>query len=1144
MTRPAVFTRAFPAFALLVAFAFTASPADAQEGNEGVATTAHLFGSESSEGERALLSRVAYLDVEKVPLQEALDALHVGSGVAVAYSPTVLPPDHLVTCRCEDASVKEAMQRLLRNTRLEVVVAADQVVVRERRTPPAVVPTEGDPRMLPVATVGLRASVAAPPVRVPMQGTIQGRVVDAQDGSPVRAAEVHISALGIGALTGVDGTFTLADVPAGTHVVRVQLIGYRMLDREVTVASGEVVEEEFRLAAEALALDELVVTGVVGGTQRRAIGNVVEQIDVSGLQEVSPASNVEQLLSNRVPGLTSVPGAGIPGADAARIRLRGSSSTALPNDPIIYIDGIRVNSDIRFASTAGAQSRMNDINPQDIESIEVIKGPAAATLYGTEASAGVIQIITKRGMVAEPTFDARVELGGNFLPNPERRFNDNWALVGGQPISHNLIRDEDAAGTPVFSTGLHQVYSLSARGGTEMLRYSGVVTRTDREGAQPEIQWDRRTSARLGLSVTARENLDIDATASFSTGDNRFASSSQAVVWGTPGTRAAAGGADDPRRGFYVVTPDAQRDGQRQITDVSRSSWSVSTAWQPMEWLRTRAVAGVDYTREDRTTLTFRDPDGAFFGLAGREGQKILEGRETQIGTFDASGTAAFRFMEDRLGSESSAGFQYFNRQLWDQFAQGNNFATGALTSIDAAAETFGGEDFVENTTVGVFVQQQVDWEQRIFVTGAIRGDDNSAFGADFDAAIYPKLSATWVLHEEEFFDLRQVDQLRLRGAWGKAGRQPDFLDAARLYTAVTGPGEQPTIAPLSFGNPDLGPEEGSELELGFDASVWDDRIQVAFTRWWKSTTDAIVARPVAPSQGFAGAQFINVGEVRNWGSETQLDIGVLRQDPVRWDLNIGFARMKNRLEDLGEGLESLPVRRGRQHRVGYPLASIFEYVIVDADFVSGDSGPVDPQSLMCDLGAGPDGLRTGGAIGPCLDADGNTVAPRLYHGHAEPTWVVNLASTFTVFDNWRLYVQMDARGGHAQIQDAFNARHTSFANTEFSVRDHDPIVQAYRLVRRDRLGFHKGGFARLREVAVNYTLPAEWAQRVGASRASMNVAGRNLATPWRQWTYTDIGPQRIADPEMNLPSEEFPGEVTISMPPLTSVVFSFNVSF
>jgi outer membrane receptor protein involved in Fe transport len=165
-----------------------------------------------------------------------------------------------------------------------------------------------------------------------------------------------------------------------------------MLDREVTVASGEVVEEEFRLAAEALALDELVVTGVVGGTQRRAIGNVVEQIDVSGLQEVSPASNVEQLLSNRVPGLTSVPGAGIPGADAARIRLRGSSSTALPNDPIIYIDGIRMdNNPTSGPSQRGGSrvSRLNDINPEDIESIEIIKGPAAATLYGTEASAGV-----------------------------------------------------------------------------------------------------------------------------------------------------------------------------------------------------------------------------------------------------------------------------------------------------------------------------------------------------------------------------------------------------------------------------------------------------------------------------------------------------------------------------------------------------------------------------------------------------------------------------------------------------------------------------------------------------------------------------------------------------------------------------------
>ncbi len=1099
-----------------------------------------------SEQGSAILASPARLEIEDVSLREALDALQRSSGVAVAYSSIVLPRERSVTCYCAEATIEDALAEILRETNLEPLVTGGQVVVRERRTPTSPL---APPRAIPESPVALaansrslgstlvatlRRTASAPPPRV-RQGTITGTVVQAQNLQPLGSAQVHIPALGVGTLTASDGSFTLADVPAGTHMVRAELIGFRAAQQEITVGDGETLEVSFQLESDALALDEILVTGTVGGAQRRAIGNVVDQVNVAEIREMSPSANIEQLLANRAPGLTVMPGAGIPGADATRIRLRGSTSTALSNDPIVYVDGIRINNDTRYAGTTGAQSRLNDINPADIESVEVIKGPAAATLYGTEASAGVIQIITRRGAAMEPVFDARVELGANYLPNPERRFNDNWAVspVDGSIISHNLVRDREEEGMPIFETGLHQNYDFSVRGGTDLIRYRAGVGRSDREGTQRALQWDKRTSARGNLGVTARDNLSIDAGASWSSSENRFGSHSGGIIWGTPGTRAAVGGADDPRQGFSGQPPEISAVSGETLTFINRTAWNATVDWQPFEWMSTRSTVGTDYTREDRTSLSFRrGPDMDF----SNEGSRSISNRETQITTVDLSGTAAFRFMDGRFGTENSIGFQYFNREIWDQSASGSNFATAALTTVSSAATTDGGEDFLQNVTVGAFGQIQLDWDQRMFLTAAVRADDNSAFGAEFDAAIYPKLSGTWVLSEEEFFDVYQVDQLRLRGAWGQAGRQPDVLDAARLYTAVTGPGDQPTITPLAFGSPDLGPEEGSELELGFDATFFGDRVNVNFTRWWKTTTDAIVSRPLGPSIGFAGAQLVNIGEIRNWGSETEVDLEVVRAMPVRWDLGLSFARMKNRVEDLGEGLESMPVRRGRQHRVGYPLASIFEYVVHSADFVEGDSGPV--TNMMCDGGAGPDGLRAGGELVPCEDA------PRLYYGHAEPTWVVNLNSTVTIGQNLRINTMIDARGGHAQIQDAYNARHTSFSNTEFAVRENDPIVQSYRQLRRDRLGFHKGGFARLREVGVNYTLPAEWVHGFGADRVSLNVAGRNVATPWRQMPWTDVGPQRISDPETNLPSEEFPGESTTVMPPIAQIIFSMNVSF
>src|SRR5690606_22402915 len=264
---------------------------------------------------------------------------------------------------------------------------------------------------------------AAAPGRV---GTITGRVVEEQTLQPIASAQVFIEELDLGVLTRADGGFQLVDVPNGVHQLRVQSIGYRTAVQQVTVQEGLTVEVDFTLGRQALALDAIVVTGTAGGTQRRAIGNVVSTLDAANITEVSPAVNMEQLLGERMPGVMVMPSSGGVGRDAGPIRIRGSSSTSLSNDPIVYIDGIRMNSDRPYQSTSEAGSRLNDLNPADIESIEVIKGPAAATLYGTEASNGVIQIITKRGTTGAPTFDATIEVGASWLADPDGKASVNY----------------------------------------------------------------------------------------------------------------------------------------------------------------------------------------------------------------------------------------------------------------------------------------------------------------------------------------------------------------------------------------------------------------------------------------------------------------------------------------------------------------------------------------------------------------------------------------------------------------------------------------------------------------------------------------------------------------------------------------------
>src|SRR5688572_27006050 len=249
------------------------------------------------------------------------------------------------------------------------------------------------------------------------QSTVTGRVTDQQSGEPIAAVQVLISGLALGGLTQQDGRYVLTNIPVGTHQLSAQRIGYRTLTVQITVAAGAPTVQNFAIAQEALGLDEIIVTGTPGGTQRRAIGNAVTTLQASDIAQTVAVSSAQDLLTGRSPGVQFTRVSGNVGTGAP-IEIRGTKSFNLTTNPLIYVDGVRVNNNTRAGPQIGEGQQvsvLNDFNPQDIESIEIIKGPAAATLYGTEASAGVIQIITKRGAQGAPQFEMSVRGGTNFL---------------------------------------------------------------------------------------------------------------------------------------------------------------------------------------------------------------------------------------------------------------------------------------------------------------------------------------------------------------------------------------------------------------------------------------------------------------------------------------------------------------------------------------------------------------------------------------------------------------------------------------------------------------------------------------------------------------------------------------------------------
>ena len=376
-------------------------------------------------------------------------------------------------------------------------------------------------------------------------GNIAGRVTDAQSGEPIGSAQVYISDLSQGVLSQQDGRYIIVNVPAGTHTVTFERIGYRRMTAEVVVTAGETALQDFSVSTDALQLNEIIVTGTPGGTQRRAIGNAVSRVDAQDITADRPITNMQDLLQGRTPGLAFNRTGGQIG-EGSIIRIRGVSSFSLGSQPLIYIDGIRMDNSTNLGpslpNTGSGQSgasALNDINPNDIASIEIIKGPAAATLYGTEASAGVIQIITKRGETGAPHFEAQVSQGSNFLLNPRGMIGDQWhctnpntGLAAAAPCDpgpnkvlekYNIIDMDKAAGfgSPV-SNGYHQSYDLNVRGGNDQVNYFASANYGDDNGVR-STNWNHEFNGRVNLGLVVSDAFKVDVSSGYTRGKTRFA---------------------------------------------------------------------------------------------------------------------------------------------------------------------------------------------------------------------------------------------------------------------------------------------------------------------------------------------------------------------------------------------------------------------------------------------------------------------------------------------------------------------------------------------------------------------------------------------------------------------------------------------
>jgi len=980
-------------------------------------------------------------------------------------------------------------------------------------------------------------------------GVVRGTVVDATAGSPMGEVQVFISGTRRGTVTAENGRFVISGVPAGQVAVRAQKLGYAPAQTTVTVAAGDTATANFRLSQAALALEEMVVTGTPGATEKRTLGNDLSTVRADELTQNVPIPNVTELLQGRAAGINVVTNSGAVGT-TANIRIRGAGSLSANTQPVIYIDGIRMQSGAQRSfdnSGAGAQatSALDAIDPNDIESMEVIKGPAAATLYGADAAAGVIQIITKKGRMGQQSvqWNAKAEAGNLewALERPKRYWYCTdanianatlfpaCAALGANPTDRMLVNDplnEPGA----LREGGSKTYGMSVRGGTERFSYF-LSGDHDGENGVLHNNYFRRDNGRANFQASILESLNIGVNVAYARtaaqeplSDN----SSNSIIRNAYRDRPSG---PFPWQFAYRGLGPAIANQYDNEVNTERYIFSSTANFQPFSWFQNRLTAGVDINNQRSMNFYGIDTTGrAPWGATLANGQISYILPNTHLWTADYAGTVnAVVPKISELTSATSVGVQYTNLQQDSWQATGNGLVANSLNLVDAAAVTNAAQTFSQQKSLGTYVQEMLGWRNRLFVTGAVRVDNNSAFGSNFKFVTYPKASVSYVISDESWFHLPRVDQLKLRAAWGEAGNAPQPFTAVRAYAATQTAVNDVAVnalQPQSYGNPNLRAETGSEVELGFDASALNGRVGAEFTYYNKLTKDALVTVPAPPSTGFVaigggstGTYLANLGQIKNAGMELTLHGTPIQTRNLGWESALTLSTNHNKLVTFGTGFNTITFGTfavNQEFAAGFPLGAYF------ATDVNRDASG-----------------------NPILSNGAMTVDPTMrYLGPSEPTREASLSNTFTLFKNIRLYGFFDYNGGYYLFDGIKYVNDRLDLNT-FAVNDPnaDPMKVAYLKSGASLPDIVRADFIKLRELSVTYTLPASWTSKAGVQQARIGVSGRNLAI-WKLKGYPGLDPEvEFFNAVGGTPTSLFDRTDYCSIPMLRRFIFSMNLT-
>ena len=942
-------------------------------------------------------------------------------------------------------------------------------------------------------------------------GTVRGRVTDASSGRALPEAQVSIEGTRLGGITSANGDFTIANVPTGARTIVVRRIGYSPATKAVTVGTDGVSAGDIPLSASALNLTEVVVTGSAAPTERRKVGTSIASIDSTQIGR-APAVTVDQALQGKVAGAQITQNSGGPGGGGISVRLRGTNSFISGSDPLYIIDGVIVdNGSAQLADLGGRsnpQNRLADINPADIERIEVIRGAAAAALYGSRANNGVVQIFTKRGTIGKPKFTLNSRVSQSEL-REEQPFNLYPFNENGLPIARFNYQND------IFERAPAQEHNLTVEGGNDQTRYYISGNLADEDGILRSTS-SKRTGARVNLQQQLASQLIGNVTANYITTENQMQAFGEQNDYGIMGSLFFAPTNVDfrPVNGVYPLPPSLGTnpllaiDRIRNPQTIERFIGSAKTTWTPLTNLLVDYTIGIDNVGFEQRQFVPRNAVLGTAPLATGRSQSIFQ--NTRVVNQDAVASYNWKPM-GVFELRTTGGFNFTSQHVRTTTATANGLAP--LGELVSAGSVFNAaQTDVELRTLGFYGQQEVAWNDRLFLTGAVRFDASSTFAPSERWQAFPKFSASYVVTEGQSGLLNSA---RVRGALGWAGSQPGIVNAYSQYISYlqTPFAGRPGFAnDITFGNPDLKNERAREWEVGTELGLVNGRVGLEATYYDRIVDGLLFFRPLPTSTGFS-RQFAPIGSMSNTGIEVMLRSTNVDMRNLQWSSTITYTHNKNLVESLD--ILDFQSAGGYPNRIrtGLP-AGVFYGSYAGRNCVTGalllDSlGRYRRSNQAVDMGTLAQRRAIGG--GTCNDSLNAII------GDPNPNWMGSLLNEFTIMRKVRVRALLDGVFGNDIMNLSTRAQNAGIASNS---KEYERELLPYGDPRKLPPGFNArtqgvfeywvedGSFIKLRELSASYTLDIPAVRRVFREGVDLTLSGRNL------FVWTDYSGY---DPELNL---------------------------